>query len=70
MRDRLGFVAYLDFYTPDELRRVLERAARILGVWLTDDGAERSPDDPAAPHGSPTVCSAGYVTTLRYAPTA
>jgi holliday junction DNA helicase RuvB len=40
LRDRFGFVAYLDFYTPDELRRVLERAARILGVWLTDDGAE------------------------------
>ena len=39
MRDRFGFVAHLDFYSPEDLRRVLDRAARILAVRLTDDGA-------------------------------
>ncbi|MGH3663308.1 MAG: Holliday junction branch migration DNA helicase RuvB [Micromonosporaceae bacterium] len=39
MRDRFGFVAHLDFYSADELRKVLDRAARILGVQLTPDGA-------------------------------
>jgi Holliday junction DNA helicase RuvB len=39
MRDRFGFVAHLDFYEPDELERVVMRAARILGVRATEDGA-------------------------------
>lgn len=39
MRDRFGFVAHLDFYTPDELEELLRRSARILGVPITDDGA-------------------------------
>jgi Holliday junction DNA helicase RuvB len=39
MRDRFGFVAHLDFYEPDELERVVLRAARILGVRVTEDGA-------------------------------
>jgi len=44
MRDRFGFVAHLDFYAPDELRRVLDRSARILGVVLTVDGATEIAD--------------------------
>jgi holliday junction DNA helicase RuvB len=39
MRDRFGFVAHLDFYEPDELQLVLHRAARILGIEITEDGA-------------------------------
>jgi Holliday junction DNA helicase RuvB subunit len=39
MRDRFGFVAHLDFYTPAELHILLQRSARILGVPITDDGA-------------------------------
>ncbi|HEX5740652.1 MAG TPA: Holliday junction branch migration DNA helicase RuvB [Pilimelia sp.] len=39
MRDRFGFVAHLDFYAPDELQQVISRAAGILGVRITDDGA-------------------------------
>ncbi|HWB37539.1 MAG TPA: Holliday junction branch migration DNA helicase RuvB, partial [Rugosimonospora sp.] len=39
MRDRFGFVAHLDFYRADELEQVIRRAARILGVPVTDDGA-------------------------------
>src|SRR5256712_12530629 len=39
MRDRFGFVAHLDFYEPAELQLVLHRAARILGIEITEDGA-------------------------------
>jgi Holliday junction DNA helicase RuvB len=39
LRDRFGFVARLDFYVPDELASILERAAQILGVTLDAGGA-------------------------------
>jgi Holliday junction DNA helicase RuvB len=39
MRDRFGFVAHLDFYTPADLKTLLHRSARILGVPITEDGA-------------------------------
>ncbi|TCB95285.1 Holliday junction branch migration DNA helicase RuvB [Micromonospora zingiberis] len=39
MRDRFGFVAHLDFYSPADLETLLHRSARILGVPITDDGA-------------------------------
>ncbi|MEH1013425.1 Holliday junction branch migration DNA helicase RuvB [Micromonospora sp. CPCC 206060] len=39
MRDRFGFVAHLDFYSPTELEALLHRSARILGVPITEDGA-------------------------------
>jgi Holliday junction DNA helicase RuvB len=32
MRDRFGFVAHLDFYSPADLEVLLRRSARILGV--------------------------------------
>ena len=40
LRDRFGFVGHLDFYSPEELERVLVRSARLLGVELRPDGAE------------------------------
>jgi Holliday junction DNA helicase RuvB len=39
LRDRFGFVAHLDFYSADELLRVLTRSANLLGVQLLPDGA-------------------------------
>ena len=36
LRDRFGIVNRLEFYTPDELARVVKRSARILGVEVTD----------------------------------
>jgi Holliday junction DNA helicase RuvB len=39
MRDRFGFVAHLDFYSPEDLEKLLVRSARILGVPITADGA-------------------------------
>jgi hypothetical protein len=40
LRDRFGFVAHLDFYSPEELERVLVRSAGLLGVRMRPDGAE------------------------------
>ncbi|MDQ1698667.1 MAG: holliday junction helicase RuvB, partial [Frankiaceae bacterium] len=39
LRDRFGFVGHLDFYSPEELERVLVRSAALLGVPLRPDGA-------------------------------
>ncbi|MEB3367636.1 Holliday junction branch migration DNA helicase RuvB [Saccharopolyspora mangrovi] len=39
LRDRFGFTAHMEFYTPDELDQVVRRSAGILGVDLRDDGA-------------------------------
>jgi len=39
LRDRFGFVARLEYYEPDDLARIVERAARILGVTIDAGGA-------------------------------
>ena len=39
LRDRFGFVARLDYYEPDELVSILERASGILGVPVDHGGA-------------------------------
>jgi Holliday junction DNA helicase RuvB len=40
LRDRFGFVARVDYYTPDDLEAIVLRAAGILGVQLEPDGAK------------------------------
>jgi holliday junction DNA helicase RuvB len=39
LRDRFGFTAHLDFYSPAELEQMLARSARLLEVRLTPAGA-------------------------------
>jgi len=39
LRDRFGIPLRLEFYTPAELQRVLEQAARKMGAPLTGEGA-------------------------------
>jgi Holliday junction DNA helicase RuvB len=39
LRDRFGIVARLEFYTPDELTRIVERSARLLEVQIDNSGA-------------------------------
>ena len=39
LRDRFGIVARLEFYTPEELKRIVTRSARLLNVELSDEGA-------------------------------
>lgn len=39
LRDRFGVMLRLDFYSPEELKTILLRSARILGIRIHDDGA-------------------------------
>ena len=39
LRDRFGIVARLEFYTPDELTRIVGRSARLLEVAIDESGA-------------------------------
>ena len=39
LRDRFGIVARLEFYTPEELQRIVMRSSNLLKMNLTQDGA-------------------------------
>src|SRR6185503_19902940 len=39
LRDRFGIVARLEFYTPEELTRIVTRSARLLDIPIEGDGA-------------------------------
>jgi Holliday junction DNA helicase RuvB len=39
LRDRFGVLFRLEFYAPEDLGRIVRRAARILGIEITDQGA-------------------------------
>ena len=39
LRSRFGIVHRLDFYTPEDLLRIVRRSARILGITVDDEGA-------------------------------
>ena len=39
LRDRFGIVARLEFYTPEELERIVHRSAKLLAVQIEDRGA-------------------------------
>lgn len=39
LRDRFGVIFRLEFYTPEELSRIILRAARIMGIEVTEEGA-------------------------------
>jgi Holliday junction DNA helicase RuvB len=39
LRDRFGIVARLEFYSPEELTRIVARSARLLDITLEPDGA-------------------------------
>lgn len=40
LRDRFGMVHRLEFYTPEEVQKIIERAASILGVKIEKDAAK------------------------------
>lgn len=40
LRDRFGLVHRLEFYKPDEVRKIIERAAKILGIKIDKKAAE------------------------------
>ena len=39
LRDRFGVICHLEFYTPEELQIIVQRAAEILNVSIDADGA-------------------------------
>lgn len=39
LRDRFGVIHRLDFYTPDDLKKIIKRSAVVLGVSIDDAGA-------------------------------
>ena len=39
LRDRFGVLARLELYTNEELKGIVTRSAKILGIDITDDGA-------------------------------
>ena len=39
LRDRFGIVARLEFYTPEELARIVTRSAALLNAFIVDEGA-------------------------------
>ncbi len=39
MRNRFGLIARLEYYTPEELERIIKRSAGLLGVEIEDQGA-------------------------------
>jgi holliday junction DNA helicase RuvB len=39
LRDRFGIPTRLNFYEPEDLEKIVSRAARVLGVDMTKDGA-------------------------------
>lgn len=54
LRDRFGVISRLEFYSPAELLEIVTRAARILKVELSADGAE---EIAARARGTPRVAN-------------
>ena len=49
LRDRFGIVARLEFYTPEELARIVTRSAGLLNVQADDAGAFEIAERPDVP---------------------
>lgn len=40
LRDRFGMIERLDFYKEDEIKKIIKRSAKILGIKINEEGAE------------------------------
>ena len=40
LRDRFGVIHHLEYYTPEELKTIVSRSARVLGVEIDEKGAQ------------------------------
>ena len=54
LRTRFGIILHLDFYTPDDLTRILKRSAAILGVEVDEEGAA---EIARRSRGTPRICN-------------
>ncbi len=39
LRDRFGVICRLELYTPDELKKIIDRSSKILGIEIDDDAS-------------------------------
>jgi Holliday junction DNA helicase RuvB len=62
LRDRFGIVARLEFYTPEELARIVKRSAGLLNAPMDERAALRLPAARAARRALPTACCAACAT--------
>ena len=53
LRDRFGIVQRLEFYSPEDLTRIVRRSAQILGIACDADGAGEVARESAAEHPRP-----------------
>jgi Holliday junction DNA helicase RuvB len=40
LRDRFGIYHHIDFYNADDLKRIVQRSAKLLGIAVDDEGAD------------------------------
>ena len=70
LRNRFGLFYHLEFYTVDDLRKIIRRSAGILKASLMKPAARKSPAARAARRGLPIACCAGFATTPMSKPMA
>ncbi len=63
LRDRFGIPIRLEFYSVEDLVRIVDRGARLLGAPATPTARTRSPAAPAARPASPAACCDGWWTS-------
>jgi Holliday junction DNA helicase RuvB len=68
LRDRFGIVARLEFYTAEELMRIVARSARLLEIPIEEDGALELARRSRGTPRSPTACCGACATTRKCAP--
>src|SRR5690554_6725198 len=54
LRDRFGVIAKLELYNSRELKEIVKRSARILNVYIDDEGAE---EIASRPRGTPRIAN-------------
>ena len=62
LRDRFGIVARLEFYTPEELARIVSVPPGLLNAPIDADGGFEIARQRAARRASPTGCCAACAT--------
>ena len=67
LRDRFGVQMRLDFYPAEELQKIVQRSAGLLGIGSMRAAPTRSPAARAGLPGSPTGCSNACATSPRSA---
>ncbi len=70
LRDRFGIVARLEFYTAEELARIVTRSAGLLNIVIDAAGRTRSRAARAGRRESPTDSCAASATSPRCGPKA